>query len=74
MSQTLAFALVMAGTVILAAILVAQSARDVAERKRDDSQQPSTQWRRHLQKPSHLAFRQTRFDRHPGNFRRIQRS
>lgn len=30
-------------------------------------------WRRHLDKPSHLAFRTTRFDRHPGNSRRIQR-
>ena len=38
----------------------------------DDSQQPSTQWRRHLQKPSHLAFRPTRFDRRPGYSRRTQ--
>ena len=73
MSQGLALALAMAGILIVATLLLVQSAKETAEREHDDSQQPSTQWRRHLEKPSRLAFRPTRFDRHSGNSRRTQR-
>ena len=33
---------------------------------------PPTRWRQHLDKPPHLPFRPTRFDRHPGNSSRAQ--
>ena len=42
MSQTLSSALAMAGTRIVASLLLVQSAKEKAERKRDDSYQPQT--------------------------------
>ena len=63
---------IMALTIVIGFYATLGIAHLLQPKEDDDSQQPSTQWRRHLEKPSHLAFRPTRFDRRPGNSRRTQ--
>ena len=53
-------------------IMLATSKEPTEDDTYDRANPPTTRWRRHLEKPSHLAFRPTRFDRHPGNSRRTQ--
>ena len=75
MSEELTLVLIATGfTPAGIALVLYRSVVGTREEEDDHRQQPSTRWRRHLAKSPHLAFRQTHFDRHPGNSRRIQRS
>ena len=40
MSQTIAVTIAILGALIVGALMLAESAKEIAERKRDDSQQP----------------------------------
>ena len=73
MSQLLALLSILALVLIVAAIAVVQSIKETAETERDDRQQPSTRWRRHLDQSAHLPFRQSRVERVSGSSRRTQR-
>ena len=74
MTQLLAVLSIMALVLIVAAIAVVQSIKETAQTDTGDcANLPQNRWRRHLDKPSRLAFRPTRFDRHSGNSRRAQR-
>ena len=74
MSEELTSVLIATGfTLAGSALVVYRSVVRTREEEDDRSQYPPTRWRRHLDKPSRLAFRPTRFDRYSGNSRRTQR-
>ena len=74
MSQLLAVISILVLAVVVGGILLTQSVKETAQTDTGDcANLPQNRWRRHLDKPSRLAFRPTRFDRHSGNSRRAQR-
>ena len=74
MSQQLAFAVANAAPVLVIVLVLLLRSEEKSQHDPDDRRNPApTHWRRHPAKPSHLAFRSSRFDRHPGNSRRTQR-
>ena len=68
MSEILPLAFFMALVVVVFYIMIVTHPDSSSDESDDRANPLPTRWRRHLEKPPHLAFRPTRFDRHPAQF------